>query len=244
MRIGPFSHLRPGAHVGAGAELGNFAEVKAATLGAGSKQHHFSYLGDAQVGEGVNIGAGTITANYDGQRKHRTVIGDGAFIGSDTILRAPVTIGEGAVTGAGSVVTHDVPAAHHGRGRAGARPHRRRRPTATATPGRADGRPRRARSSSACSSLSTACSWPPRSRSSRSAGAGSSSSSTRATRAPGGSTGSSASPGRFLAVLQLGITFVGFLAAAFAGAEHRPGAGGLAGAGPGSAPRAASRCSS
>ena len=110
VRIGPFSHLRPGAHVGARAEVGNFAEIKASTLGAGSRQHHFSYLGDAQVGARVNIGAGTVTANYDGQRKHRTVIGDGAFIGSDSILRAPVTIGEGAVTGAGSVVTHDVPA--------------------------------------------------------------------------------------------------------------------------------------
>ncbi len=110
VRIGPFAHLRPGARVGAGAEVGNYAEIKGATLGARSKQHHFSYLGDATIGEGVNIGAGTITANYDGQRKHRTVIGDGAFIGSDTILRAPVTIGEGAVTGAGSVVTHDVPA--------------------------------------------------------------------------------------------------------------------------------------
>jgi bifunctional UDP-N-acetylglucosamine pyrophosphorylase / glucosamine-1-phosphate N-acetyltransferase len=109
-RVGPFAHLRPGARVGAGAEVGNFAEIKSATLGARSKQHHFSYLGDAQVGAGVNIGAGTITANYDGQRKHRTVMGDGAFIGSGTILRAPVTIGEGAVTGAGSVVTHDVPA--------------------------------------------------------------------------------------------------------------------------------------
>ncbi len=110
VRVGPFSHLRPGARVGAGAEVGNFAEIKAATLGARSKQHHFSYLGDALIGEGVNIGAGTVTANYDGRAKHRTVIGDGAFIGSDTILRAPVTIGEGAVTGAGSVVTHDVPA--------------------------------------------------------------------------------------------------------------------------------------
>lgn len=107
--IGPFAHLRPGARVGDRAEVGNYAEIKAATLGARSKQHHFSYLGDAEVGEGVNIGAGTITANYDGQRKHRTVIGDGAFIGSDTIIRAPVTIGEGSVTGAGSVVTHDVP---------------------------------------------------------------------------------------------------------------------------------------
>jgi bifunctional UDP-N-acetylglucosamine pyrophosphorylase/glucosamine-1-phosphate N-acetyltransferase len=109
VRIGPFAHLRPGARVGDSAEVGNYAEIKAATLGARSKQHHFSYLGDAEIGEGVNIGAGTITANYDGQRKHRTVIGDRAFIGSDTIIRAPVTIGEGSVTGAGSVVTHDVP---------------------------------------------------------------------------------------------------------------------------------------
>lgn len=110
VRIGPFAHLRPGARVGDAAEVGNYAEIKAATLGAGSKQHHFSYLGDADIGEGVNIGAGTITANYDGRHKHRTVIGDRAFIGSDTIIRAPVTIGEGSVTGAGSVVTHDVPA--------------------------------------------------------------------------------------------------------------------------------------
>jgi len=108
VRIGPFSHLRPGARIGAGAELGNFAEVKGSSIGAGSKQHHFSYIGDATVGEGVNIGAGTITANYDGKRKHHTTIGDHAFIGSDTILRAPITVGEGGVTGAGSVVTHDV----------------------------------------------------------------------------------------------------------------------------------------
>ena len=112
VRIGPFSHLRPGSRIGSRAELGNFVEVKASTIGAGSKQHHFSYIGDALVGEGVNIGAGTITANYDGKRKHRTTIGDAAFIGSDTILRAPVTIGEGAVTGAGSIVTHDVAAGH------------------------------------------------------------------------------------------------------------------------------------
>ena len=112
VRIGPFSHLRPGSRIGSRAELGNFAEVKGSTIGAGSKQHHFSYIGDAVVGEGVNIGAGTITANYDGKRKHRTTIADRAFIGSDTILRAPVTIGEGAVTGAGSVVTHDVPPGH------------------------------------------------------------------------------------------------------------------------------------
>jgi bifunctional UDP-N-acetylglucosamine pyrophosphorylase/glucosamine-1-phosphate N-acetyltransferase len=110
VRIGPFSHLRPGSDVGAGSEIGNFAEIKASRLGPGSKQHHFSYLGDAEVGARVNIGAGTITANYDGRAKHTTHIGDDAFIGSDTILRAPVTIGDGATTGAGSVVTRDVPA--------------------------------------------------------------------------------------------------------------------------------------
>jgi bifunctional UDP-N-acetylglucosamine pyrophosphorylase / glucosamine-1-phosphate N-acetyltransferase len=107
-RIGPFAHTRGGAHIGPGVELGNYAEVKNSRLGQGTKSHHFSYLGDAEVGAGVNIGAGTITANYDGRRKHRTTIGDAAFIGSDTILRAPVRVGEGAVTGAGSVVTHDV----------------------------------------------------------------------------------------------------------------------------------------
>jgi bifunctional UDP-N-acetylglucosamine pyrophosphorylase/glucosamine-1-phosphate N-acetyltransferase len=93
-----------------GAEVGNFAEQKNVHFGTGSKQHHFSYLGDADIGDDVNIGAGTITANYDGRRKHRTVIGNGAFIGSDTTLRAPITVGEGAYTGAGSVVTKDVPA--------------------------------------------------------------------------------------------------------------------------------------
>ncbi len=109
VRVGPFSHLRPGADIGAGAEIGNFAEIKKASLGPRTKQHHFSYIGDAHVGADVNIGAGTITANYDGQRKHLTRIGDGAFIGSDTILRAPVEIGQGGATGAGSVVTRDVP---------------------------------------------------------------------------------------------------------------------------------------
>ena len=108
--IGPFSHLRPGSHVGRGAEVGNYAELKNTTLGAGSKSHHMSYLGDATVGERVNIGAGTITANYDGARKHPTTIGDGAFIGVDTMLVAPIEVGEGAKTGAGSVVTRDVPA--------------------------------------------------------------------------------------------------------------------------------------
>jgi len=107
--IGPFSHVRRGAHIASGVELGNFAEVKNSNLGRGTKSHHFSYLGDADVGERVNIGAGTITANYDGVRKHRTRIGDRAFIGSDTILRAPVSVGQDAVTGAASLVTRDVP---------------------------------------------------------------------------------------------------------------------------------------
>jgi bifunctional UDP-N-acetylglucosamine pyrophosphorylase / glucosamine-1-phosphate N-acetyltransferase len=108
--VGPYSHLRPGTVVGRGAEVGNFAELKNTTLGARSKQHHMSYLGDATVGDGVNIGAGAITANYDGTRKHPTTIGDGAFIGVDTMIVAPREIGEGARTGAGAVVTKDVPA--------------------------------------------------------------------------------------------------------------------------------------
>lgn len=107
-RIGPMSHLRPGSVVGAGSQIGNYAEIKMSRLGEGVRQHHFSYLGDAEVGSDVNIGAGTVTANYDGTTKHRTVIGDGAFIGVDTMLRAPVTVGAGARTGAGSVVTRDV----------------------------------------------------------------------------------------------------------------------------------------
>ena len=110
VRIGPFAHLRPGASIGRGARLGNFAEVKASRVGPGVQQHHFSYIGDADVGAGANIGAGTVTVNYDGRRKHRTVIGEGAFIGSDSMLIAPVEIGPGAATGAGSVVTRDVPA--------------------------------------------------------------------------------------------------------------------------------------
>jgi bifunctional UDP-N-acetylglucosamine pyrophosphorylase/glucosamine-1-phosphate N-acetyltransferase len=108
--VGPFAHLRPGSTVGAGAQVGNFAELKNTSLGAGAKQHHMSYLGDAEVGERVNIGAGTITANYDGTHKHRTTIGPGAFIGVDTMIVAPRAIGEGARTGAGAVVTKDVPA--------------------------------------------------------------------------------------------------------------------------------------
>jgi bifunctional UDP-N-acetylglucosamine pyrophosphorylase / glucosamine-1-phosphate N-acetyltransferase len=106
--IGPFSHLRKGAYLCAGVHIGNFAEVKDSRLGPGTKQGHFSYLGNATIGANVNIGAGTITCNYDGQHKHPTSIGDNTFIGSDTMLVAPVNIGHDAKTGAGSVVTHDV----------------------------------------------------------------------------------------------------------------------------------------
>ncbi|MBI2762617.1 MAG: bifunctional UDP-N-acetylglucosamine diphosphorylase/glucosamine-1-phosphate N-acetyltransferase GlmU [Chloroflexi bacterium] len=108
--IGPFSHLRPGTHVGPGAEVGNFAELKNTRLGAGVKQHHVSYLGDAELGDGTNVGAGTITANWDGRTKNRTTIGRGAFLGVDTMLVAPIEIGDGARTGAGAVVTKSVPA--------------------------------------------------------------------------------------------------------------------------------------
>jgi len=107
--VGPYSHLRPGAYLERGVQLGNFGEVKNARLKTGTKMHHFSYIGDAEIGARVNIGAGTITLNYDGVKKNRTVVGDDAFIGSDTLLRAPVTIGAGATTGAGAVVTRDVP---------------------------------------------------------------------------------------------------------------------------------------
>jgi bifunctional UDP-N-acetylglucosamine pyrophosphorylase/glucosamine-1-phosphate N-acetyltransferase len=109
VRIGPFAHLRPGSSIGRGAELGNYAEVKKSRLEPGVRQHHFSYLGDAHVGRNANIGAGTVTANFDGTRKLPTTIGEDAFLGVDTMLVAPVTIGDGAKTGAGAVVTHDVP---------------------------------------------------------------------------------------------------------------------------------------
>jgi len=108
--MGPFSHCRPGAHLARNVRMGNFGEVKNSYVGPETDMHHFSYLGDATVGEGVNIGAGTITVNYDGVRKNPTTIGDGASIGSDTMLVAPVTVGEHATTGAGAVVTRDVPA--------------------------------------------------------------------------------------------------------------------------------------
>lgn len=107
--IGPYSHLRPGSEIGEGAHVGNFVETKKIRLGKGSKANHLTYLGDAEIGAGVNIGAGTITCNYDGMHKHKTVIDDGAFIGSDSTLVAPVRIGKGAYVGAGSCITDDVP---------------------------------------------------------------------------------------------------------------------------------------
>jgi bifunctional UDP-N-acetylglucosamine pyrophosphorylase/glucosamine-1-phosphate N-acetyltransferase len=110
VQIGPFSHLRPKSSIGSRAKLGNFAEVKASRLEPGVQKHHFSYIGDAELGERTNVGAGTITCNYDGVRKHKTKIGKNVFLGSDTMLVAPVELGDGARTGAGSVVTKDVPA--------------------------------------------------------------------------------------------------------------------------------------
>jgi len=109
-RIGPFARIRPGTELGAGVRIGNFVETKSSSFADGSKANHLSYIGDAQIGAGANVGAGTVTCNYDGVRKHRTVIGDGAFIGSGTMLVAPVTVGERATIGAGSVITKDAPA--------------------------------------------------------------------------------------------------------------------------------------
>jgi bifunctional UDP-N-acetylglucosamine pyrophosphorylase/glucosamine-1-phosphate N-acetyltransferase len=108
--LGPYAHLRPGSEIGEAAHVGNFVETKKAKLGKGSKANHLSYLGDAIIGEGVNIGAGAITCNYDGVHKHTTTIGDGAFIGSDSTLVAPLTVGAGAYVAAGSCITEDVPA--------------------------------------------------------------------------------------------------------------------------------------
>ncbi len=108
--IGPYARLRPGTEIGEGAKVGNFVEVKKTKLGKGAKANHLTYLGDAEIGAGANIGAGTITCNYDGFLKYRTTIGEGAFIGSNSALVAPVTIGAGAIVGAGSVITKDVSA--------------------------------------------------------------------------------------------------------------------------------------
>jgi bifunctional UDP-N-acetylglucosamine pyrophosphorylase / glucosamine-1-phosphate N-acetyltransferase len=108
-RVGPFARLRPGTVLGEDVKVGNFVETKKAVLGRGTKASHLAYLGDAQIGPDVNIGAGVITCNYDGETKHRTEIGAGAFIGSDSQLVAPVTVGRGAYVGAGSTITKDVP---------------------------------------------------------------------------------------------------------------------------------------
>lgn len=107
--VGPYARLRPGAELDEDVHVGNFVEIKNAHLGAGTKANHLTYIGDADIGERTNIGAGTITCNYDGVFKHRTTIGDGAFIGSNTMLVAPVMVGDAAVTGSGSVITRDVP---------------------------------------------------------------------------------------------------------------------------------------
>lgn len=108
--VGPFAHIRPGSEIGKEAKIGNFVELKKTIVGTNSKASHLSYLGDAKIGRGVNIGAGTITCNYDGERKHATSIGDGVFVGSDSQLVAPVKVGRGAYVGAGSTITLDVPA--------------------------------------------------------------------------------------------------------------------------------------
>jgi len=107
--LGPYAHLRPESNIGPAAHVGNFCETKKVTLGRGSKANHLTYLGDAVIGEGVNVGAGVITCNYDGVHKHTTTIGDGAFVGSDSTLVAPISIGEGAYVAAGSCITHPVP---------------------------------------------------------------------------------------------------------------------------------------
>lgn len=117
-RIGPFAHLRPGSEIGEDAHVGNFVETKKAKLGKGVKASHLTYLGDAEIGEGANIGAGVITCNYDGVHKHTTRIGKGAFVGSDSTLVAPVTVEDGAFIGAGSCITKAVPSGALAIGRA------------------------------------------------------------------------------------------------------------------------------
>jgi len=116
--VGPYVHLRPAAKLAAGVKVGNFVEIKNSQVGRGSKVPHLSYIGDTDMGSGVNIGCGAITVNYDGQKKHRTTIGDDAFIGCNTNLVAPVSVGDGAYTAAGSTITKDVPPRALGVGRA------------------------------------------------------------------------------------------------------------------------------
>jgi bifunctional UDP-N-acetylglucosamine pyrophosphorylase/glucosamine-1-phosphate N-acetyltransferase len=108
-QLGPFCHVRPASHVGAEAKIGNFVELKKSKIGRGAKVPHLSYVGDATLGADVNFGAGAITCNYDGVNKHETIIGDGAFIGTNSSLVAPISVGDGAYVGAGSVITRDVP---------------------------------------------------------------------------------------------------------------------------------------
>src|SRR5260221_6723857 len=154
VRIGPFSHLRAGSSVGRGSEVGNYAELKNTPLGPRVKQNHMSYLGDAELGAETNVGAGTITANFDGQSKHRTTIGERVFLGVDTMLRAPLTIGDDARTGAGAVVTKDVPAGKLAVGMpARMRDPRPADPEAGAPP--ADARPPSAEEAGACSATSS-----------------------------------------------------------------------------------------
>ncbi len=117
-QLGPFCHLRPQSHVEADVKIGNFVEIKKSRIGRGAKVPHLSYVGDATVGAEANLGAGTITCNYDGVKKHETIIGAGAFVGTNSSLVAPLTIGEGAYVAAGSVVTRDVPAGALAVGRA------------------------------------------------------------------------------------------------------------------------------
>jgi bifunctional UDP-N-acetylglucosamine pyrophosphorylase/glucosamine-1-phosphate N-acetyltransferase len=108
--LGPYAHVRPESEIGEGAHVGNFVETKKTRLGAGAKANHLSYLGDAEIGSGTNIGAGTITCNYDGKSKHRTTIGQNVFVGSDSTLVAPLAIADGSYIAAGSTITEDVPA--------------------------------------------------------------------------------------------------------------------------------------
>ena len=121
---GPFARIRPGTSLGDGAKIGNFVEAKASTLGAGVKVNHLSYIGDTEIGPNTNVGAGTITCNYDGFGKHKTTIGKGVFVGTNTSLVAPIKVGDGAYVGSGSVITDDVPAdaLALGRGRQAVKP--------------------------------------------------------------------------------------------------------------------------
>ena len=116
--MGPYVHIRPNSHIFNDVKIGNFVEVKNSNVGVGTKLPHLQYIGDSDVGSNVNLGCGTVTVNYDGKLKHRTVIGDNAFVGCNTSLVAPVSVGEGAYIGAGSVITKDVPAGELAIGRA------------------------------------------------------------------------------------------------------------------------------